>query len=145
MSAQNHPQLVAWSLEVTATADAYSYRYYGAKAWSACFALLFKRGYNSTEASAIMRSKLTRLAADGRYTPDDHATPADLDRLLTQFDAPALRALVDDYVVGINAGDLPTSPQAPTRARRRGTLRLVYSRPDVSQDAPRATGEAGPS
>jgi hypothetical protein len=135
-----HPQLVAWSLEVTATADAYSYRYYGAKAWSACFAVLFQRGYNSTEASAIMRSKLTRLAADGRFTPDDHATPGDLDRLLASFDAPALRAIVDDYVVGINAEDLPASPQAPTRARRRGMIRLVFSRPETPQNAPRAIG-----
>jgi hypothetical protein len=132
MSAPFHPQIVAWSLEVTATADAYSYRYYGAKSWAACFALLFQRGYNSTEASAIMRSKLTRLAADDRPTPDDHATPADLTRLLNQFDAAELRALVDDYTVGINAEDLPASPQTPTRARRRGTIRLVYSRNEVN-------------
>jgi len=117
----------AWSHAVTATADAYSFSYYGAKSWAACFGELYRRGYNSTEASAIMRSVIARYAADARLTPDDHATPADLARFLDgpgTWDGGTLQSFVDDCVVGINAP----------------ILWLAYSRP---QNAPRALSAAG--
>jgi len=129
------PRLAVWACEVRATAgDAYSFGYYGARAWSACFVVLAQRGYNSTEASAIMRSKIARLAADDRREADGPATAADLARFLDTVDAPQLRGLVDDYVIGIYL------EAEPPIARSAPALRLVYSR----RNAPRATtAEAG--
>jgi hypothetical protein len=130
------------------TCDAYSFTRYGATAWAACYALLFRRGYNSTEAMAIMRSKLSRLAADHALNQGRYATSRDLARFLDSFqDAAELQGHVDDYVLGINTEDVDPQPDcdSPTyqaalstwRAHGRGTipyrtvpaLRLVWRRP----------------
>ena len=97
-----------------ATSNAYSYPTYGATAWRACAALLLRRGYNLPEAEAILRSKLTRLAADGRRRYYAHATSQDLGRFLDSFDVPTLRDLIDDYVLGIMTEEDET-PIPPAR------------------------------
>jgi hypothetical protein len=92
----------AWSYAL-ATQDAYSFNFYGPNEWKACYAMLFGRGYNSTEAIAIMRSKITRLAHDDRQ--GKHATGKDLERFLDSFKADNLRGHVDDYVLGMFGPD----------------------------------------
>lgn len=134
--------LDAAALAVT-TADAYSFSYFGPAAWRACCLLLLRRGYNFVEVDALLRSKLTRLAADGRRSANGHATSHDLARFLDSFDGLELRDVVDDYVLGINleemaahgALSLIADPALePYRARNRHELppfpplRLVWSR-----------------
>lgn len=90
-----------WAHLAESTSDAYSYQRYGAAAWRACIALLYRRGYNSTEAIAILYSKIMRVAGDCR--PSTGApTSADLARFLDgRWNPGELQALVDDYVLGI--------------------------------------------
>ena len=108
----------------TRTRDAYSFKYYGASYWRGCCAMLLARGYNAVEASAIMRSKLTRIAADGRIPMSSrYAAPRDLASLLDSLAEE--REIVDDYVLGIMTED----DDAPTPMPSRGTLRLAWSRP----------------
>lgn len=102
------------------TADAYSFHYYGAKQWFACALMLVCRGYNAVEVDAILRSKLTRLAADDRT--GRKATSADLSRFLNSLGS-ELQGHVDDYVLGVQTED--DAPVVPVVAR---SLRLVWSR-----------------
>jgi hypothetical protein len=115
-------QLAApWAHLAESTADAYSFNAYGAPAWRACYALLYRRGYNACEAMAIMRSKLTRLAADDRRSAN--VTSADLGRFLDAFPPAELRGHVDDYVLGINGPDADDATPVPSVP----CLRLVWS------------------
>lgn len=103
--------------------DAYSFSYYGARNWQACIDMLFRRGYNAIEVECIMRSKLTRLAADGRIPMSARfAAPRDLARLLDSLGSEC-QSIVDDYVLGIM-----TEGDAPAPRPSRGALRLVWSR-----------------
>ncbi len=104
------------------TEDAYSFARYGHNVWAACYARLLQRGYNTIEAQAIMRSKLTRIAGDHRQ--GQRITSCDLTRLLDSIEPTELRALVDDYVIGIFGPDEDEPTPAPTAP----ALRLVWSR-----------------
>lgn len=123
MATLNPTTLRAAEYAVT-TSDAYSFPVYGSSAWMACYALLFRRGYNAVEAMAIMRSKLTRLAADSRRNPDAHATSRDLARFLDSMHRSTLQDIVDDYVLGIFGPDDTVVAPMPSRC----ALRLVWSR-----------------
>lgn len=63
------------------TADAYSAALYGPVEWTRCARLLQARAYTDREVEAILRSKWTRWAADGSYTPQQ-PTAADLAKFL---------------------------------------------------------------
>ena len=61
--------------------DAYSFDRY--RSWPALAKMLARRGFNANEIEAILRSKLTRWAADwSRVQRYGHATAADLERFL---------------------------------------------------------------
>jgi hypothetical protein len=62
------------------TADAYSADSYAS--WSAVAGALLRRGYTAAQAESIMRSKLTRWAADQANSRDGRATANDLLRFL---------------------------------------------------------------
>jgi len=80
------------------TEDAYSYSTYGRNSWAECYALLRRRGYTEREAEAIMRSKWSRWAADGRQGP--HPTFKDLERFLDDPRNKCTRAAVAELVAG---------------------------------------------
>jgi hypothetical protein len=110
-----------------ATTDAYAFSYYGRKQWFACALLLATRGYNQPQATAILYSKIMRLAADERLHPDRKATSDDLLRFLElPGTAEYLAENLDEYVLNIIGEDLLTAE--PVKQRSRDALRLVWSR-----------------
>jgi hypothetical protein len=104
--------LIAADLAET-TRDAYSFRYYGAREWRRCCDLLIGRGYHYIEADAILRSKLTRLAADVTER-NGFATSELLAKLLDSMTPADLVDWIGDCVIAINFPDLKSS----NRARR---------------------------
>lgn len=109
----------------TSTADAYSFHYYQAKGWASCCALLLDRGFNAVEVDAILRSVLTRFAADSVNTMRRFANGRDLAKFLDSqksFDGLTLQEYVDATVLAIQTeDDAPITPE-PVK------LRLVWSR-----------------
>ncbi len=65
------------------TADAYSFDRY--TSWEACARELLERGYSDQHAEVILRSKITRWAADGSTAKDGRATSVDLGWYLAQY------------------------------------------------------------
>lgn len=66
---------------VESTSDAYSFNRY--MSWKACASALRNRGYNDMQVAAILRSKITRWAADQKaYSRSSLATSADLIRFM---------------------------------------------------------------
>src|SRR5437762_6059964 len=118
---QTNPLLTPVALLAGSTRDAYSYSYYGARNWLACCELLLERGYHPIEADAILRSCLTRFAADGRQNAHAKATATDLARLLDAHHD--LQATIDELVENIN---FPADE--PVKLASRHALRLVWSR-----------------
>ena len=119
---QTNPLRRPFVLLAASTRDAYSYSYYGARNWLACCELLLDRGWHPIEADAILRSCLTRFAADGRENARAKATATDLARLLeAQHD---LQATIDTLVENIN---VPADGR-PVKLPSRNALRLVWSR-----------------
>ena len=66
------------------TKDAYSYKRYAS--WYACADALLKRGYTVPAAAVILRSKITRWAADAAHARDGRATSKDLLRYIDAHD-----------------------------------------------------------
>ena len=66
------------------TTDAYSYSSFSV--WKSVVAVFAKRGFNSWEAEAIIRSKHLRWAADCRKSQDGHANHLDVARYLDKYD-----------------------------------------------------------
>jgi len=48
------------------TSNAYSFDTYGMKAWTAAIRMMRRRGHTERNIEAVLRSKWTRWAADGR-------------------------------------------------------------------------------
>jgi hypothetical protein len=75
------------------TADAYSFNSYAS--WTACAAMLLRRGYSAMEAEAILRSKWTRWAGDVSSHRYGHYTAADLAAYIDKYESPkSLREIV---------------------------------------------------
>jgi hypothetical protein len=75
------------------TADAYSFDRY--TSWTACAAMLLRRGHSAMEAEAILRSKWTRWAADVADKRHGRATAADLAAYMDKYESPkSLREIV---------------------------------------------------
>lgn len=64
---------------VRSTSDAFSFSRY--RVWSSCVAALLNRGYNESQVDAILRSKISRWAAD-HAEDKGRATSADLLRFM---------------------------------------------------------------
>lgn len=101
-----------------AFADAYSFSYFGGKNWLACIDMLTARGFNGIEVECIMRSRLTRYAADDRASARGKATAADL---LAVIEKP----WTADY---INETVLAQMQPESEKMNSRDALRLAWSR-----------------
>lgn len=85
--------------------------------------MLLADGYHPIEADAILRSKITRLAADDRANADAKATAIDLQDFLASWDDDEKREWIDECIVNINFAE----PE-PVKLNSREALRLVWSR-----------------
>jgi hypothetical protein len=83
---------------VDKTCDAYSFDRFAS--WSACVALLLRRGYSEREAEAILRSKWMRWAGDASDHAYGHITSADLGRFLDERRNICTQDAVNELVVG---------------------------------------------
>lgn len=63
------------------TADTYSFDRY--RSWKACVRALLRRGYNDRQAETLLRSRITRWAADRTFT-SRRATSNDLLRYMDE-------------------------------------------------------------
>jgi hypothetical protein len=77
------------------TADAYSFDRYAS--WKACCAALLCRGYSDRQAEKILRSRITRWAADRAYFDRRRATSRHLLRFMDADPGAVFEVIGDAY------------------------------------------------